>query len=205
MVRSNLTPDVKAALHAINKLPCMHEAQLEYFLPPQKEGYKKDQRVFVISNFLQRNKMAIKVDEYIYPYAIQKHSISLIDSIWVMIDMLSTEYGQDYISDNIHCILSGDAPVDICYMTESAKTVKLMAITNEANVTMLAFEQNRFYVNTKYKVGEEDKANTEYVIVIRDENLLDAIGDLSLTIPHKIALLDYSAGIKPNVRYFELN
>ena len=203
MARTNLTPEAKAAQSIINKLTCMHEAQLEYFLPPLKEGYVKKNRASSVAAFLHFNKMAERVNEYIYPYAMQKHSISQIDSTWTMIDMISKKHQTEYIGDFIHCIMSGDSPVDICYIDETGKTLKIMAIINEANVSMLAFEQNRFYTNTKCAVGEEAKTNTEYVIVIRDIALLDSIADLSLTIPHKIALLDYSAGVKPNVRYFE--
>lgn len=195
------TKESKALSEAIYRYGCITLDQLAYFMPPSTR--KTENYHSVICNHLIAAKMAVKTDNnVVYPYINKGYSQPMIDSIWVMIDLLNDGNTDVHLSEKLEVSFRIEYPETLCFIKDCTDTVKLLPIETASQIPLISFVQDRFYVNTNAKVGEESKKKSVTIITIRDKNLLSEIGKLGIAIPHKIAYLEGNPLEKPTITYY---
>lgn len=196
-----VTKESQAIRDAIYRYGCVTQDQLEYFMPPTAR--KRDNYHAVICNHLISAKIAARTDNgVVFPYINNGYSQAMIDAVWVMIDILSDENSEIPLSEKMEVSFKGDHPETLCFIKDSADSVKVIAIETASQIPLLTFAQEKYYASVGRRPGEEIKQRSITIITIRDKSLLNEIGKIGLTIPHKIAYLDGGLLDKPTIKYF---
>lgn len=195
------TNESKALTDAIYKYGCITLDQLAYFMPPSTR--KKPNYHSIVCNHLISGRLATKLSDNVFcPYVKGEYSQPMIDSIWVMIDLLDDGNTDIPLSEKLEISFKAEYPESLCFIRNSEDTVKTLAIETPSQLSLIPFVQERFYASANVKPGEEVKRKSVEIIIIRDKSLLSEISKIDIKIPHKIALLEGNVTEKPVITYF---
>lgn len=197
------TKESESIMDAIYKFGCIAEEQLPYFMPPtsrKTENYHK-----VVCNHLLAARLITKISDNAYcPYVNGQYSQSMIDSIWVMIDLLNDSQNDVPMNERLEISFKAEHPETLCFIKDSAKTVKILPVETVSEIPLIPFVQERFYASANAKPGEEVKKKSLEIIVIRDRAFMETIKQLNISIPHRIALLEGDYNKMPSISYFNI-
>lgn len=201
--RIDSTKESKAILDTIYKFGCITEEQLPYFMPPSDR--KTENYHLVVCNHLLAARLITKIGEKSFcPFVNGQHSQAMIDSIWVMIDILNDGNMDTPLSEKLEISFKAEFPESLCFIKDFSKTVKILPVETLSQIALIPFVEDRFYASANAKPGEEVKKKSMELIIIRDKSYLDEIKNLSLSIPYCIALLEGNLDAKPNISYFNI-
>lgn len=197
------TKESKAIMDAIYKFGCLAEEQLPYFMPPTSR--KTENYHVVVCNHLLAARLITKITDTSYcPYINGQYSQAMIDSVWVMIDLLNDGKADPPLSEKLEISFKAEYPETLCFIKDFSKTVKILPIETTAQIALIPFVQERFYASANAKPGEEVKKKSLELIVIRDKAFLEEIKKLDISIPYRVALLEGEYDKKPTITYYNI-
>lgn len=151
---------------------------------------------FYIMALIKKQLANIVNDKYLVPAVKKEADESMVEALWIMLDMLKC----DGISDELELSFAGEQPVKVCFMKDGV-LYEIVPI-NKYTINNI----NYIAEKTNARTIDKDKADdlTRYVFVIKDEEMLERIGEYQIQFPHSIALIsDTGDDAKPDIRYYE--
>ena len=200
----NNTTDGEAARKAILTYGTLLEKQLSYFIPEptfERNEESESSHVTAICKYLSKSKIA-SYECGVITLTGHEADQHMIDSVWAMIDVLSTPDNTVSVNKAINSAFALRSPESLCFIKNNQRIIHVISIQNDAEVPVLQLVQEKTYTNNGVQVGDEDKISSLLLIAIREKKTLAAISRLKLTIPHKIALLSGGMLEKPSISYF---
>lgn len=196
--RNALTREAEALYNAINRFRCIRIEQLKYFMPPTKSTRQNYHEA--ICTHLSIKKLGNMSGEYMFAANESTVSQDMIDSIWVMIDMLSKN-PEIPVSNGLQNAFNPAYPCTVTFIEDNFRIVKLLPVLTAGDIIKI-YAENEKYAILDEKTKEENRTRLMYVIIIRDESLLDEIARISPVFPHKIAYLQGEYNTKPEIEYY---
>lgn len=199
MKLGNLTRQGEALQKVIYKYGCITVAQLEHFLLPGthiEEGLAKR-----ICNTLKLKNLIQFTSDIAYPVRCEKYDQGMIDSIWVMLNLFASG-NEESVYEKALNSFKADSPCSLCFIKDGSHIIKTIPVYTDSQLSLITYEQEKFYSGTHVAAGKESSANHTFIIIIRDKSMLVEIGKLGLTLPHKIAYLENDMDAQPVIKYF---
>lgn len=137
-------------------------------------------------------------DIYHTPFYIKEIDTRKLPSLWVMLDLITNEYGCD--PEMLKQIIEGNGIVDFSYIQDHKIVVNLIYILPTDKSKVVAANQ-RFYDYTGCEKGQEKDQDVVYVFVTESLEAADMVATSNLNFPHKIALVEGDITQKPSIRY----
>lgn len=195
------TKESKSILDTIYKFGCIAEEQLPYFMPPTNR--KTENYHVVVCNHLRAARLITKITDNAYcPFVNGQYSQAMIDSLWVMIDILDDGNAEIPMNEKMEVSFKAEYPETLCFIRDFSKTFKILPIETLSQIALIPFVQERFYASANAKPGDEINRKSLELILIREKSFLDEIKKLNLSIPYRIALLEGERDQKPTISYF---
>lgn len=121
--------------------------------------------------------------------------------VWVMLDKIK----QDNLlkSPEITSASPCDNGIELCFINGS-KVIEYVAFVDMANIAKVSLIQDTFYSTTGVKPGEEDKCRRLYTFVVKDEEVMDVLAEMNLTIPFMVAYIEGELTEIPSIEYYQL-
>lgn len=184
---------------AVYKYGCILDDQLADFVPPSKKFENKENPHISIINHLIAIRHIEMHEGVLYPAQKLEYKQDMIDSIWVMLDYLRYVENAPHPSEMMKRSLYAEHPCTLTFIPTAKPMIKTLCIYDKSQITDVLFEQERY---KGQDFGEEDAGNLLYLIIVKSEAVLDALGDLEIILPHKIAYMEQEGNNRPNIRYF---
>lgn len=123
--------------------------------------------------------------------------------IWVMIDRIKKDalYETTEVEGAACCI--DDGGINLCYIRDN-KVIEYIAFIDMDKLTTVAYIQDSFYTSSGVSVGKEEESNRMYIFVVTDEDVMEKIASMRLTIPYMIAYFYGKVNEVPSIGYYEL-
>lgn len=154
----------------------------------------------IVSFLYTTRKVKILGEQYLIPYYQPEVDTKKIASLWVMMDLVTTEYGCD--PDMLSQIIEGNGIVDFSYVQDASIVVNLINIQTSDRSKLIASNQ-RFYDYTGCAKGEEKDQNIVYIYVTESLKAADMVVDFGIKFPHKVAYVEGDLAGNPVVKYLE--
>lgn len=130
--------------------------------------------------------------------------------LWVMLDKIGStiednpnirniSHSQEITSAN-PC----DNGVEVCFINGS-KMIEYVLYVDKTTISKISLIQDTFYTSTGTKPGEEERCKRLYTIVTKDEEIMDTIAEMNLTIPFVIALIEGELTEIPTINYYKMD
>ena len=121
----------------------------------------------------------------------------MLDCLWVALNRAKDENGNVIREEILNAFPNKPVQVN---MIHNNKYYNITGITTENVGSTLPFLDQRYKKNYKDKTPD----NMEYIFVVRNEDLIDAILDFGLEMPFRIVLLDGEPEAEPRIRYLKM-
>ena len=156
-------------------------------------------------SFLCKNRMIRFIDD---TYAVLQnrasYSIDTLYCIWVMLDRIDDSIISESMEITTAKSCIEDGGINLCYIN-GKKKIEYIAYLDNTNLTTVAYIQDTFYTATGAKVGEEEKTSRKYIFVVRDEEVMEKLAEMRLTIPFAVAYVEGNVADVPTIEYYELS
>lgn len=178
--------------------------QLKEFLPDTPKVRKEPDCYISICKSLVNSQLCYLAENVMYPITKRDYDARMIDSLWVLIDIVKKTRGDYALSTFYKECTRSPFPASIFFLeAATGKANKIIAIPDEMSLMNVIQAQDNFYFSTGLTPGKEEKANLSFIITIRDEALLNKLSEMNITVPHKIALIKDDGKGMPQITYFE--
>lgn len=184
---------------AVYKYGCILAEQIADFIPPLKKFESKENPHISIINHLISVRHIDMHEGILYPKQKLEYQQSMIDSLWVMLDYLKYVEDAPHPSNMLARSLIAEHPCTLTFIPTPKPMIKTLCIYDKTQITDVLFEQERYKTQD---FGDDDEGNLLYLIIVKSEAVLDALGDLEIILPHKIAYMEQEGNNRPNIRYF---
>lgn len=121
--------------------------------------------------------------------------------IWVLLDKIKEP--NIARSDEIRSANPCDNGVEVCFINK-AKTIEYITFIDKTSISKVSLIQDTFYTATGCKPGEEKECHRLYTFVVNDEDVMDTLADMNLTIPFMVAYVEGSLTEVPSIEYYQL-
>ncbi len=192
--RVGMTPQCEAIYKALKIAPCLHFNQLKYFTPPYlsiNQQYEKS-----IANFLSKSGYVLMHDDCIFDKSLTCIDESVIDAVWAAVDMLK-EHDEKDVYTALRTAFRPQFPCTLSIFKDGATRFNIMTIYTKMDFDKVIAENQNFN-------NSEDKANTRYLIVMRNKDLVQEFAKAKPEFPFQIALLDGAFGQQPDIKYYNI-
>ncbi len=139
-------------------------------------------------------------DKYHIPFYTKDIDTRKLPALWVMLDLISNEYGCD--PEMLKQIVEGNGIVDFSYIQDHSIVVNLIYIGQSDRSKIVAANQ-RFYDYTGCEKGKENEQGIVYVFATESLEAADMVVESKLRFPHKVALVEGDISQHPTIRYLE--
>jgi formyltetrahydrofolate synthetase len=106
-------------------------------------------------------------------------------------------------SDEIKSANPCDNGVEVCFINK-AKTIEYITFIDKTSISKVSLIQDTFYTATGCKPGEEKECHRLYTFVVNDEEVMDTLADMNLTIPFMVAYVEGPLTEVPSIEYYQL-
>ena len=151
--------------------------------------------------FMRKNRMTQFLDDN---FVVLENRLSYAPEtlycVWVMLDKIKAPYiaGSQEIKSANPC----DNGVEICFINDGS-ILEYITFIDNTSIFKVSMIQDTFYTSTGVKRGEEDKCRRLYTFVVKDEEVMDILADMELTIPFMIAFVEGDLNGVPSVEYYK--
>ncbi|WP_026658254.1 hypothetical protein [Butyrivibrio sp. AC2005] len=121
--------------------------------------------------------------------------------LWVMLDKIKKE--NIARSDEIKSASPCDNGVEVGFIN-SATTIEYVTFIDKNSIARVSLIQDTFYTSTGCKPGEEEKSHRLYTFVVNDEDVMDMLAEMNLTVPFMVAYVEGSLTEVPKIEYYKL-
>lgn len=153
-------------------------------------------------SFLCNNRMIQFLDEN---YAVlqnrPEYNPEILYCLWVMLDKIKKP--NIIRSSEIRSANTCDNGIEICFIND-AKVIEYITFIDTASIAKVSMIQDTFYSVTGVKPGEEDKCRRVYTFVVNNEEVMDILADMNLTIPYIVAYVEGDLEGIPSIEYYSL-
>ncbi len=121
--------------------------------------------------------------------------------LWVMLDKIKC----DDISKSVEIRTANtcDNGAEVCFINKS-QIIEYITFVDRTSISKVSLLQDTFYTTTGVKHGEEKKSRRLYTFVVNDEDVMDTLADMELTIPYMVAYIEGSLETVPTMEYYTL-
>lgn len=121
--------------------------------------------------------------------------------IWVMLDKIKdANKGR---SAEIRTANTCDNGVEVCFINK-AKVIEYIAFIDKTTISKVSLIQDTFYTSTGVKPGEEKNSQRLYTFVVNDDDVMETLSDMELTIPFMVAYVEGGLDGVPSIEYYQL-
>lgn len=121
--------------------------------------------------------------------------------LWVMLDKIKEPNIAK--SDEIRSANPCDNGIEICFIN-NAKMIEYITFIDKTSISKVSLIQDTFYSSTGCKPGEEKESRRLYTFVVNDEDVMDILAEMNLTIPFMVAYIEGPLTEVPTIEYYEL-
>lgn len=199
-----LAEETRVVLNLLNKFGALTIDQIKMMF----EGTRFNPKPMIA--FLCNNRMIQFLDDN---YAVlqnkPQYSPETLYCEWVMLDKIKQSYAQREEKPNIartNEIKSAnpcDNGVELCFIN-GAKAIEYVCFVDAANFAKVSMIQDTFYTSTGLKPGDEKKSHRLYTFVVDNEEVMETLADMDLTIPFMVAYVEGDLTGVPEISYYEL-
>lgn len=191
-----IAEETRVYLNLLNKFGALTIEQIKKIC----EGTRFNPKTMI--NFLSNNRMIqILEDNYIVLQTKQTYSPESLYCLWVMLDKIKEE--NLLKSLELNSANTCDNGIELCFINKS-KVIEYVAFVDMANIAKVSLIQDTFYTTTGVKPGNEDKCRRLYTFVVNDEEVMEVLAEMNLTIPFMVAYIDGELTDVPSIEYYQL-
>lgn len=139
-------------------------------------------------------------DNYLVIQSKPQYTPETLYCLWVMLDKIKTPNMAR--SSEIKSASPGDKGIDICFINRG-KVIEYITFIDKTSIVKVSMLQDTFYATTGVKPGDEKKSQRLYTFVITDEEVMDILGEMELTIPFMIAYVEGDLTEVPTIEYYQ--
>lgn len=121
--------------------------------------------------------------------------------LWVMLDKIKSD--NILKSSELRSANPCDNGIEVCFIND-AKMIEYIAFIDKANIAKVSLIQDTFYTTTGVTPGYEEKCHRLYTFVVNDEEVLDILAEMELTIPYIVAFIEGDLTGIPSIEYYKL-
>ena len=140
-------------------------------------------------------------DNYVVLQNNPNYNPETLSCLWVLLDKIKEP--NIARTDEIKSASPCDNGVEVCFINK-AKTIEYITFIDKASISKVSLIQDTFYTATGCKPGEEENSHRLYTFVVNDEDVMDTLADMDLTIPFMVAYVEGSLTEVPNIEYYKL-
>jgi len=139
-------------------------------------------------------------DNYLVLENKPQYSIEMLYCLWVMLDKIKTPDITE--SMEIKSASLADNGANLCFINNNV--IDYVTFVNKANIAKVSLLQDTFYATTGTTPGKESDTKRLYTFVVTDDETMDMLSDMNLTIPYLVAYVQgelTDAENKPIITY----
>lgn len=121
--------------------------------------------------------------------------------LWVMLDRIK-EPNMARTAE-IRSASACDNGIEVCFINK-AKAIEYITFIDKTSISKVSLIQDTFYTSTGVKPGDEAHSRRLYTFVVNDEEVMESLGDMELTIPFMVAYIEGDLTEVPNIEYYQL-
>lgn len=134
----------------------------------------------------------------------QRYDQRMLNCIWVMLDRIKSQNLLESVDLMSAKSSKDDNMTDICFINDG-KRVEYITFLDTSDMSKVVHLQSTFYTSTGVKKGEEEKAKQLFVFVCKDEEVMEKLSEMELTIPFMVAFIEGNFNEIPSVDYYKLS
>lgn len=191
-----LAEETRVVVNLLNKFGALTIDQIKKMF----EGTRFNPKPMIA--FLCNNRMIQFLDDN---YAVlqnrPKYNPETLYCLWVMLDKIKEP--NIARTDEIRSANRCDNGVEVCFIN-NAKTIEYITFIDKTSIAKVSLIQDTFYTSTGCKVGEEKESHRLYTFVVNDEDVMDTLAEMNLTIPFMVAYVNGPLTEVPTIEYYQL-
>lgn len=129
--------------------------------------------------------------------------------MWVMLDKIKHSYMQRKVEQSI--VRTGeirsarpcDNGIEICFIND-AKMIEYICFVDRTSISKVSMIQDTFYTVTGCKPGEEKESRRLYTFVVNNEDIMDILANMNLSIPFMVAYIEGELTQIPQIDYYRI-
>ena len=121
--------------------------------------------------------------------------------LWVMLDKIKDKNIAK--SSEIRSASPCDNGVEVAFINR-AKIIEYISFIDKASISKVSMIQDTFYTATGCRPGEEKESLRLYTFVVNDEDVMDTLAEMELTIPFMVAYVEGDLTEVPEIEYYKL-
>ncbi|ADL36376.1 hypothetical protein bpr_IV011 (plasmid) [Butyrivibrio proteoclasticus B316] len=191
-----LAPETRVTVNLLNKFGALTIDQIKKMY----EGTRFNPKPMI--SFLCNSRIIQFLDDN---YAVlqnrPQYSPETLYCLWVMLDKIKES--NIARTDEIRSANPCDNGVEVCFINK-AKMIEYIAFIDKNSISKVSMIQDTFYTSTGCKIGEEKDSRRLYTFVVNDEDVMDILAEMNLTIPFMVAYVEGPLTEVPSIEYYEL-
>ncbi len=195
-MKMELSEETRVVLNLLNKFGALTIDQIKKMF----EGSRFNPKPMI--SFMCNTRMIQFLDDnYAVLQSRPEYNPETLYCIWVMLDKIK----QPNIArtSEIKSANPCDNGVEIAFINNS-KVIEYIAFVDKNNITKVSLIQDTFYTSTGCKKGEEKESRRLYTFVVDDEDVMDTLAEMDLTIPFMVAYVNGPLTEVPTIEYYQL-
>ncbi len=203
-----LTPEARLFVNLLQKFHCLTIGQIKKiyggtgFKVKPMLAYLCDVRLikFIDDNFAILQEISSYNPETLY-------------CIWVMLDKIDNQKGI-FAQEEIRTACPCDNGIELCFLNKdrmntdsNSKVIEYITYIDNTSIAKLSLIQDTFYNATGVARGNEAESQRRYTFVVQDENVMDVIANMNITVPFMIAYIQGDISDNENepvIEYYSL-
>lgn len=121
--------------------------------------------------------------------------------LWVMLDKIKEP--NIIKSSEIRGANTCDNGIEVCFINKS-KAIEYITFIDKASISKVSMIQDTFYTSTGVKPGDEKNSQRLYTFVVNDEEVMEMLAEMELTIPFMVAYIEGDLSEVPGIEYYKL-
>ena len=133
--------------------------------------------------------------------------------IWVMLDKIENVKGI-FNQSEINTAFPCDNGIEVCFLNkdrmegaEDENIIEYITYIDNTSIAKLSLIQDTFYTATGVTRGNEGESHRRYTFVVQDENVMDIIANMDITVPFIVAYIEgdlTDTENEPIIEYYSL-
>lgn len=186
-----LTPEARCFVNLLRKFDCMTIGQIKKLFSGTNLKVKS-----MISYLCDTRVIRFVDDNYAMLQSATSYSPEVLYCLWVMLDKIENKDGV-FAFKEMESAHPCDNGIEICFLNrdrlesnDGADIIEYITFIDKTSVAKLSFIQDTFYSTTGVKRGEEELSRRRYTFVVTDEDVMDTIANMQITVPFMIAYIE---------------
>ena len=200
----NLKPEARDIMVLLNKFGALTMPQVNKLF--EGSNYNPNPTIAFLCKIRQIQYLD---NNYVVLQNKPQYSIETLYCLWVMLDKISKNLenqGKTGTIINTMEVRTASAcsnGMEVVFIN-SKKTAEYLTFIDKTTISKVSLTQDTFYVSTGVVPGKEKTCQRLYTFVVKDEETMEIIGDMNLTIPYQIAYIEGDLTGVPTIEYYEL-